>query len=51
MYKVIYFDDLNLITSEDFPALAGARSFAASQDWAKIVTLSESRTITDVSLT
>lgn len=51
MYKVIYFTDLNIVTSRDFDDVGDARAFAATCDWAKIVNLAESRTITDVSLT
>lgn len=51
MYKVIYFTDLNIVTSRDFDDVTDARAFAATCDWAKIVNLAEPRTITDVSLT
>lgn len=51
MYKVIYFDDLNLVVSRDFDTETAATAFAASLDWAKVVKLVESRTITDVTIT
>lgn len=50
MYKVIYFTDLNIVTSRDFDDVDDARAFAATCDWAKIVNMTESRTIVDVSL-
>ena len=50
MYKVIYFSELNIVTSKDFAIVTEARAFAATCDWAKIVNMTESRTIVDVSL-
>lgn len=50
MYKVIYFTDLNIVTSRDFNVVDDARAFAATCDWAKIINITESRTIVDVSL-
>lgn len=51
MYIVIYFSDLNLVTSRKFNDVTEARTFAATFDWAKIVSFTESRTIVDVALT
>lgn len=51
MYKVIYFDDLNLVVSRNFDTEAAATAFAATLDWSKVVKLEESRTITDVTIT
>lgn len=48
MYKVIYFNDLNLVTDKDFESEAAARTFLATLDWGRIVTMTTSRTITDV---
>ena len=48
MYKVIYFTDLNIITSRDFDNEQEARTFAATLDWSKIVLFTKSRTITDI---
>lgn len=48
MYKVIYFSDVNMVTSEDFEVLTDAQTFAATLDWYKIVTFTTSRTIVDV---
>lgn len=46
MYKVVYFNDLNMVTDKDFETEAAARAFLATLDWGRIVTIS--RTITDV---
>ena len=48
MYKVIYFSDIDVVTSNDFETLTEAQTFAATLDWYKIVTFTMSRTITDV---
>ena len=48
MYTVVYFDELNLITSKEFETLADATAFAAGLDWYRIVALTASRTIVDV---
>lgn len=48
MYKVIYFNDLNLVTDKDFATLAEATTFSTGLDWFRIVTVTESRTIVDV---
>lgn len=48
MYKVIYFNDLNLVTDKDFDTEAEARTFLATVDWGRLVTLTASRTITDI---
>ena len=51
MYKVIYFSELNIVTDKDFPTLTAATAFYNTLDWGVIVTISESRTITDVTPT
>lgn len=48
MYKVIYFSDVDMVTSEDFETLTEAQAFTATLDWYKIVTFTTSRTISDV---
>ena len=48
MYKVVYFNSLNLITDKDFETEAAARAFLSTLDWGRIVTLTPSRTINDV---
>ena len=48
MYKVIYFNELNLVTDKDFETLADATTFATGLDWYRIVTITASRTIVDV---
>lgn len=48
MYKVIYFNRLNLVTDKDFETEAAARAFLSTLDWGRIVTITESRTISDV---
>ena len=48
MYKVIYFNDIDMVTSQDFELLTDAQTFAATLDWYKIVTFTASRTIADV---
>lgn len=51
MYKVIYFSELNIVVDKDFDTLAEATVFYTTLDWGVIVTISESRTITDVTPT
>ena len=51
MYKVIYFSELNIVTDKDFNTLGEATAFYNTLDWGVIVTISESRTITDVTPT
>lgn len=48
MYKVVYFNELNLVTDKDFETEAAARTFLATLDWGRIVQLTASRTISDV---
>lgn len=48
MYRVIYYNDLNIVTDKPFETQAAAEAFADDLDWSHIVSMSESRTITDV---
>lgn len=48
MYRVVYYNDLNIVTDKSFETQAAAEAFAATLDWYKIITLSESRVIADV---
>ena len=48
MYKVVYFNELNLVIDKDFETLAEATAFATGLDWYRIVTVTASRTIVDV---
>lgn len=48
MIKVVYYDDLNLVTDKEFDNETDARTFAASKDWARVIDISASRTISDI---
>lgn len=48
MYRVIYYNDLNIVTDKSFETQAAAEAFAGTLDWYKIITLTESRVIADV---
>ena len=48
MFRVIYYNDLNIVTDKSFETQAAAETFAATLDWCKIITLTESRVIADV---
>ena len=48
MYIVVYFNEFGVVTQSGFNTSGEATAFANTKDWAKIVTISSSRTITDV---
>lgn len=48
IYKVIYFNELNLVTCKDFAAEAEARLFMATLDFARLIRFVTSRNITDI---
>ena len=48
MYRVIYYDDLNILTEMEFDTEAAARTFMAGLDWCRLITFSTSRTISDI---
>lgn len=48
MIKVVYYDDLNLVTDKEFDNVTDARTFASTKDWARVVNITDSRTISDV---
>lgn len=50
MYIVVYFNEFNIVMQDEFQTVGEARAFAATKDWAKIVTVTSSRTITDVAI-
>lgn len=50
MYRVIYYDNLNILSEMAFDTLADATAFMAGLDWAKLITFSTSRTISDVTI-
>lgn len=50
MYRVIYYNNINMIVDKAFETLAEATAFAATLDWCKVVSLTESRTISDVTI-
>ena len=50
MYRVIYYDKINVLTEMCFDTLTEATAFAGTLDWSKIISFTESRTITDVTI-
>lgn len=48
MYRVIYYNSLNIVTDKKFDNVTDARAFAETCDWARVVSFTESRTIVDV---
>ena len=50
MYRVIYYNSINMITEKVFETLAEAGAFANTLDWCKVVSFTQSRTITDVTI-
>lgn len=48
VYKVIYFNDLSLVTSKDFTTESEARLFAETLSFARVVRFVTSKTITDI---
>lgn len=50
MIIVVYFDELNLITEKEFDNATDARTFASTKDWARVVNITPSRTISDITI-
>ena len=48
VYKVIYFNELNLVTCKDFSTESEARLYMSTLDYARLVRFVTSRNITDI---
>ena len=48
VYKVIYFNELNLVTCKDFATESEARLYMATLDYARLVRFVTSRNIMDI---
>lgn len=48
MYRVIYYNDLNILDEMIFDTEAEARTFMTDLDWCRLITFNTSRTISDI---
>ena len=48
VYKVIYFNELNLVTCKNFSTEAEARLYMVTLDFARLIRFVTSRNITDI---